>query len=185
LNLWHALRRECVGAWRSVRYDVHTHRATKLRGAFTEEFEPGRPRVPAQSRLIPVSGVALLLAGGTAGAFLAISGGLAALDTGTPPPDRPATVAAGPEPVVSQAPGRTPTPVTPHRAGARREPVPSTSAVPVAPEPITERSPAPTNSGEEQSSEPASPSPSASASEADGDLPDTEVPRSRAPRPRR
>src|SRR3712207_7611499 len=39
LNLWHALRRECNGAWRSVRYDLAPPRAARLAGAYTRSEE--------------------------------------------------------------------------------------------------------------------------------------------------
>jgi len=114
--LWHTLRREATGAWRSVRYDLDSHRAAKLAGAFTEELEPSGD--PDRSRLLPLTGVALLLAGGAAGAFLAISGGLAALSADQAPLaiDRPAAASAAPldDPVVAASSG--------HRAGTPRRP---------------------------------------------------------------
>jgi hypothetical protein len=80
VSLWPALRREAVGAWRSVRYDLDTRRAAKLASAFTEEFHAA-PDDSLSRRAIPLVGVALLLAGGVAGTFLAVSGGLSALGT--------------------------------------------------------------------------------------------------------
>src|SRR5688572_4184897 len=65
MTLWHTLRQEASGAWRSVRYDLDSHRAAKLADAFTEEFEAPL-HAPEPSRMVPLAGVALLLAGGAA-----------------------------------------------------------------------------------------------------------------------
>jgi hypothetical protein len=126
VGLRHTLRRELTGAWRSVRYDLDHHRAAKLADAFTEEFEPVAET--ERSRVVPLAGVALLLAGGAAGAFLAISGGLAALGTDDPPlaGDRPeAVVSAGPGGYPRA--GATPTArrAAPRHRSTRRSPAPA------------------------------------------------------------
>jgi hypothetical protein len=123
--MWHTLRREMAGAWRSVRYDLDSHRAAKLAGAFTEEFEPSTHTGSGPSRLVPLTGVALLLAGGAAGAVLAINGGLSALGTDSPPPlaDRPAaaaTAGAAQQTAQAAAPVQPSRPGTPPRPDSRR-----------------------------------------------------------------
>jgi hypothetical protein len=169
LNLWHALQRECSGAWRSVRYDLTTHRAARLAGAFTEEFEPGRAPVPSPSRLVPLTGVTLLLAGGAAGAFLAITGGMAAVGGPDKPPlareytatASPTTTAAGSGSGGGAQPG------TPRHAAAAPRSSPTTgptepSPLPPPP-PVTEASKLPPSSASASAS-PSSPAPSASES---------------------
>jgi hypothetical protein len=82
-NVFGRIGREAAGVWRSMRYDLDAHRAARLGSAFTREIEP--PDGGSRSRLVPLTGVALLVAGGAAGAVLAVSGGLAALGTDTAP----------------------------------------------------------------------------------------------------
>jgi hypothetical protein len=190
LNLWHALRRECTGAWRSVRYDLATHRATKVAGAYTEEFQPGGPPVPTPSRMVPLTGVTLLLAGGAAGAFLAISGGMAAIGG----PDTPAlaqeyAAAASTAPVASETSGSGAgtNPVTPRRAAGTTRPsptpAPSTPPAPPAPPPVVEGTSSASGPSTSASSADPSTSPSPSASQSSGGS--TEGPRSRGHRGRR
>jgi hypothetical protein len=165
LNVWHTLRRECSGAWRSVRYDLATHRAARLSGALTEEFAPSSPPVPTPSRLVPLTGVTLLLAGGAAGAFLAISGGLAALDTGPPPAEQAVAAVPARESTGAVGPTTPASPVGPHRAATRRTPSPGTPPTSVSSPPITESSELPTSPSADESSAPASASASPSPSE--------------------
>jgi hypothetical protein len=195
LNLWHALRRECTGAWRSVRYDLATHRAARLAGAYTEEFQPGHPPVPTPSRLVPFTGVTLLLIGGAAGAFLAITGGMAAIGGPEGPPvarDHAATATAGPTTTADAAGGGDAGPGTPRRPAAAPRtsptPAPSTSlAAPPPPPPVIERtSPAPSASASpSESAGSASPSSSTPPSASQSSQADTEGPRSRGHRGRR
>lgn len=190
MNLWHALRRECTGALRSVRYDLATHRAGKVAGAYTEEFQPGPP-VPTPSRLVPLTGVTLLLVGGAAGAFLAISGGVAALGGPEAPPRAQQYAAAA---SMSQSGADNPrsdaTPVTPRRAagGARPSPTPtpgaSTPPAPAPPPVIEGTSPVPSASVSPSAGSSA-PSTSASPSAAQSSAGSTEGPRSRGHRGRR
>ena len=197
MNLWQALRRECTGAWRSVRYDLATNRAAKVAGAYTEEFRPSGPPVPVPSRLVPLTGVTLLLAGGAAGAFLAISGGIAALGDPAGPPltrDQAATAPANPvaadqTPVSGTGGGQ----VTPRRAAGTSRPSttpePSGPPAPPPPPPVVEGTssassgPADPSSSASASSPPPSTSPSPSASQSSDA--NTEGPRSRGPRGRR
>jgi hypothetical protein len=193
LNLWHALRRECSGAWRSVRYDLATNKAAKLAGAFTEEFQPSRPPAPARSRLVPLTGVTLLLAGGAAGAFLAISGGLAAVGAPDRSPlarDQVATATTGATTTAAaggSGGGASPA-ATRHAAAApRTSPTPGPQIAgdpeipaPVPPAPIVEASSLPPSSAP-ASAGPSSPAPSTSESSQGN----TEGPRSRGRRGRR
>ena len=106
MGLWYSLGRELAGAWRSVSYDVNqqvsSHRAAKLAMADTAELaRPYLRRVVAQRQqrhLAATTGVALLVAGGAAGTYLAVAGGLAALTAD--PLDQP--VAAPAPPAVEQ-----------------------------------------------------------------------------------
>lgn len=191
MNLWHALRRECGGAWRSVRYDLATHRSARLAGAYTEEFQPSDPPVPTPSRLVPLTGVTLLLIGGAAGAFLAISGGLAALgEPGGPPAARDYAATASTAPAVGKnagaGGGASPAPARRAAADPRPSPTP-TPSTPVAtpPPPVTEG----TSSSAPPSAGPSSPAPStsapASASASESSDGNTEGPRSRGHRGRR
>jgi hypothetical protein len=191
VNLWHALRRECAGAWRSVRYDLATHRATKVAGAYTEEFRPSGPPVPAPSRLVPLTGVSLLLVGGAAGAFLAISGGLAALgDPPGPPAAREYAETASSAPVAGKnggaGAGASPAPARRAAADPRPSLTPVPSAPPaLAPPPVTEA----TSSAPPSASSSAAPSTSAStsvsASASESSSASTEGPRSHGHRSRR
>jgi hypothetical protein len=195
LNLWQALRRECTGAWRSVRYDLATNRAAKVAGAYTEEFRPSGPPVPAPSRLVPLTGVTLLLAGGAAGAFLAISGGIAAIGgPAGPPPPRGQAATAPADPVaadgtpVSGAGGG---PVTPRRAAGTTRPSPTPEPTgppaPPPPPPVIEGTSSASSGPAGASSSAGSPSPSTSTSPSASQSSDanTEGPRSRGPRGRR
>jgi hypothetical protein len=149
MRLWHGLRREAAGAWRSLRYDLDLHRAAKLASAFTEEFaytddldadpQHGRPGPSRRSRLLPLWGVGMLFVGGAAGAYLAIGGGLAALGTDRYPfeADRPGMSTWSPHTQPQPgAPNRNQPMTTgnrppgPHRpAGARPAPVRTGPAV--------------------------------------------------------
>jgi serine/threonine-protein kinase len=165
-----------------------TRRAAKLAGAFTEEFAPSGPPVPTPSRLVPLTGVALLLAGGAAGVFVAINGGLAAVTADEPQPSSPpAAAAAVPASTAPQsAPPSTPPSQPPaRRPGAVRTPEPGPVPAPILSIPVTEGSVLPTNPSVEASSTSPEPSPSASESDPDDDATHTEEPRSRHPRPRR
>jgi hypothetical protein len=189
LKLWHALRRETAGAWRSVRYDLDVQRAAKLAGAFTEELRPAgsaRGAAGGPSRLVPLAGVALLLVGGAAGAVLAIGGGLSALgaDNPLPFPGRPGL--AGPDgPGTAPQPGMTGAgrPLTPHRPGSRTSPAPGQPAAPAAGPALPEASslpvspaptggsadPTPSDPGPSSEPPPASPSPSTTPSSGSSD----------------
>jgi hypothetical protein len=166
-----------------MRYDLAAHRAVKLAGAFTEEFAPSGPPVPTPSRLVPLAGVALLLAGGAAGAFVAINGGLAAVDSGPPAAAPPAAAAPAPAygtgTVTPSAPPSQAPP--PRRVGAYRSPEPGPVPAPAISEPVTEGSLLPTDPSVEASSAPPDPTPSASESNGEDDA----AHRSRGPRPRR
>jgi hypothetical protein len=165
-----------------MRYDLAARRAVKLAGAFTEEFAPSGPPVPTPSRLVPLAGVALLLAGGAAGAFVAINGGLAAVNPGPPAASRQAAAAPpayGTGTVTPSAPGSQAPP--PRRVGAYRSPEPGPVPAPAISTPVTEGSVLPTEPSVEASS--ASPDPTPSASESDDHHDGAH--RSRGPRPRR
>jgi hypothetical protein len=110
VGLWHTVRREVAGAWRSARYDVlrqiGVYRAAKLLTAETTELARAdligyrhrqRSGVRSPQRVVATTGVALLVAGGAAGTYLAVAGGLAAL---TADPLAP-TVAAPAPPAMS------------------------------------------------------------------------------------
>jgi hypothetical protein len=128
VGLWHTVRREVAGAWRSARYDVDRvvgqHRAVRLRHAETKELTPREfPR--RRYRMASTGGVVLLVAGGAAGTYLAVASSLSALrapvDPDAPPIAAPAqpsspiefgTPSPGPEPKrpVAGRPGRRPAP---------------------------------------------------------------------------
>jgi hypothetical protein len=79
VTLWHTLGREISGAWRSVRYDVRNRRDTYAGNEWAHIS-----RLPAEEtsrRIVTASGVVLLIAGGAAGTYLAVAGGLGALLT--------------------------------------------------------------------------------------------------------
>lgn len=165
MGLLHAVHREVAGAWRSLRYDmqsqVDSHRRSRLLTAETTEMarhdvlHRGRPR----QRLVAMGGVALLVAGGAAGTYLAVAGSLTALTADTPLP----AVAAAPEPVVAVVPSvpQVSAPITaPPRRDARKaapDPAP-VPARPIAPPPA---GPAPTSNRPESTPTPTA-SPSAS-----------------------
>jgi len=184
VSLWHTLRREYAGAWRSVRYDLASRRAAKLAVAFTEEFAPGTPPMPAPSRLVPLTGVALLLAGGAAGAFVAINGGLAAVASKPPTATPPAAAPAAPG-VGTTTPSAAPSAAPARRPGAYRTPGPGPIPAPIVSVPITDGSAAPTSPSVEASSMSPSAQPSASESDPAGNGTHTEGPRSRGQQPRR
>src|SRR5919199_2804173 len=89
---WDVLRREAAGLRRSIRYDLvrraEAQRALAARRP-TEVLDVDRPR-----RAFTVTGVSLVLAGGAAGTYLAVAGGLGLFGTDeaatAPPPDGPA-----------------------------------------------------------------------------------------------
>ena len=172
MKLWHALRREVVGAWRSVRYDLDTHRAVRLAGAFTKEFEPSADA--PRSRLVPFTGVVLLLLGGGLGTALAVGAGMSALGSNQPPVTDPPPVAAAtgtaePQPartVHTTGSGR-------HRPAARPTAAPSSPGVAPVPSrtPILEDTalpPSPSPTGTEPSSPSTSTSPSPTQSPSSG-----------------
>jgi hypothetical protein len=183
--VWHTLRREYAGAWRSVRYDLASRRAAKLAVAFTEEFAPGTPPVPTPSRVVPLTGVALLLAGGAAGAFVAISGGLAAVDSAPPAPTPPPAAAPAEPGTGTTTPSAAPSQAPARRPGTNRTPGPGPIPAPIVSVPISEGSVLPTSPSVEASSVSPSAEPSASESDPSGDGTHTEGPRSRGRQPRR
>jgi hypothetical protein len=183
VKLWHTLRRETSGACRSVRYDLDSHRAARLAGAFTKELEPSSR--PDRSRLVPFTGVTLLLASGAAGACLAISSGLSTLTADSPPlgAQPPLTAASdSPAPAQPTVSGPPPTrPVTPRRPGSRASAVPPAPVVVVVPaSPVLESAPATPSASPSESPDPSiSPHPSETPSESPNES------STRAPRPRR
>jgi hypothetical protein len=119
VGLWLKVHREVTGAWRSACYDVYRQvsrrKLAQLLTDETTEFAarhrardlPRRPR-----RVAATSGVALLVAGGAAGTYLAVAGSLTAMRTPPTPPAPSATpspsVSATPSPSVSTpSPSRT------------------------------------------------------------------------------
>jgi hypothetical protein len=130
VGLWHTVRREVAGAWRSARYDVDRavgrHRATRLRHAETTELSP-RDLPRRRYRIASTGGVVLLVAGGAAGTYLAVAGSLTALRT---PVDVDAAPVAAPvepsSPIEIHPPAPAPAPkrVMAGRPGRRPAPAP-------------------------------------------------------------
>ncbi|MEV4512871.1 hypothetical protein AB0K00_28350 [Dactylosporangium sp. NPDC049525] len=170
MGLWLKVHREVTGAWRSACYDVYrqvsrrklaqllTDETTEFAARHRARDVPRRPR-----RVAATSGVALLVAGGAAGTYLAVAGSLTALRM--PPP---VSVAAAAEPTFA-APGVTggagnpsagaqPTYARPQVRRSAPQPV---LAMPAVPPPAG----APTTKTPESTPTPtASPSPTVSAS---------------------
>jgi hypothetical protein len=198
VGLWRIVRGELAGAWRSARYDVHRHleerrelrlataETTELPGASVVRAAP-RPRLtprrphgepPRPRRVLANTGVALLVAGGAAGTYLAVAGTLTAL---TRNPAVPSAAGTAPQPQVATEARRLPTSVPGRRApaaparplhGATAQPAanPVVPAATTAGAPTTEGSPAATGtdtpcpSPSAQPSTSPEPSPSVSAS---------------------
>ncbi|GGM80615.1 hypothetical protein ACFFX1_48760 [Dactylosporangium sucinum] len=168
MALWHKVRRELAGAWRSARYDVTRHRRrrlmVRLAGAETAEFGPRGHRglhvaKRPPRRIAAGAGVALLVAGGAAGTYLAVAGSLTALRPG--PAQPPAAQPAAPAPATATVPvPRTnplPNPTQP-RPQVRRTTPKQVIALP----PIGQPQPVPTTNEPESTLTP-SPSPSESS----------------------
>jgi hypothetical protein len=184
VGLWRIVRGELGGTWRSARYDVHrrlaVRRALRLASAETTELpgaavtmaaprrrrpatrrpygEPPRPR-----RMVASTGVALLVAGGAAGTYLAVAGTLTAL---TRVPPVPSAGGPAPQPVVATEAHRLPASTAGRRVpAAPARPIRGTSAEPAAnpvlPAPTTAGAPTTEGSPAATSSETPSPSPSA------------------------
>jgi hypothetical protein len=181
VGLWLKVHREVAGAWRSACYDMARHamrkRVVRLRMAETAEFGPRHHRgqhvmrSPYRSRVAATTGVALLVAGGAAGTYLAVAGSLAALQA--EPYDAPVAAPAAPAPGGGANPSaiRPPTPVpTQVRPQVRRTTQAPVLAVPevpvpavVPPEQTTDPESTPTASPSLSPSQTASPAPSVSS----------------------
>ncbi|MEV6931271.1 hypothetical protein AB0M46_43200 [Dactylosporangium sp. NPDC051485] len=176
MGLWLKVHREVAGAWRSACYDLSQHatrrRALRLRMAETAEYAPRRHRGqhvmpnPYRSRFATGTGVALLVAGGAAGTYLAVAGGLTALRAeshetplaGAPTPVTTEGAAPGPSAIRPTAPA----PTQP-RPQVRRSSPPQVIALPEVPAPVGVPA-TQTSAPESTQTPPASPTPSASAS---------------------
>ncbi|GAA2644784.1 hypothetical protein GCM10010399_93380 [Dactylosporangium fulvum] len=166
MRLWLKVHREVAGAWRSACYDVNRRRMRQLNRAETAEFGPwhhrGLHRPPR--RVAAATGVALLVAGGAAGTYLAVAGSLSALTTqpAEPPLAAPASpAAAATAPLAGPAPQ-----LTQPRPQVRRSTPPQVIALPPVQAPSvvpTTKKPesTPTPSESPSASDSASPSPSA------------------------
>lgn len=171
MGLWLKVHREVTGAWRSACYDVYRQvgrrQLAQLLTAETAEFAARHrarnvPRGPR--RVAATSGVALLVAGGAAGTYLAVAGSLTALRT--PPPVPVPVAAAAPTftaPDVTGGAGSTPAAAQPTHARpqVRRSAAPPVLAMPVVPPPAGVPT---TNTPEGTPTPSASPSPTVSAS---------------------
>jgi hypothetical protein len=153
VRLWLKVHREVAGAWRSACYDVARHatrkRVVRLRMAETADFGPRHHRGqhvmrssyrsrPARSRAAATTGVALLVAGGAAGTYLAVAGSLAALQA--EPYDGPVAAPAAPAPAAGSAPSaiRPPVPApTQVRPQVRRTTAAPVLAMPEVAPPVT------------------------------------------------
>jgi hypothetical protein len=102
VGIWRSLTREAMGAWRSIRYDLH-RRPDTGRDDDTEviypEFDAYQKAERRQPRrLIAAGGVGVVVAGGVAGTYFAVAGGLGALlanpPTGTTQPAGPSAAAS-------------------------------------------------------------------------------------------
>ena len=108
MTAWNIVRRETAGAWRSVRYDLD--RRAEARPAARPARADGGAR-----RLVGAAGVGLLVAGGLAGTYFTVAGGLGLLGADT------ALLGPGPgaaPPAVALASG-TPESAQPHPAPPR------------------------------------------------------------------
>ncbi|GAA2328398.1 hypothetical protein [Dactylosporangium salmoneum] len=176
MGLWLKVHREVAGAWRSACYDMSQYatrrQALRLRTAETAEYAPRRHRgqhvMPNQyrSRFAAGTGVALLVAGGAAGTYLAVAGSLTALRA--EPSETP--LAAAPTPVTAEGTATGPSAIRPTapaptqpRSQVRRSSPPRVIALPEVPAPrdvpVTQ-----TSDPESTQTPPASPTPSTSAS---------------------
>jgi hypothetical protein len=176
VRLWLNVHREVAGVWRSACYDIARHatrrRVVRLRMAETADFGPRHHRgqhvmrSPYRSRMAATTGVALLVAGGAAGTYLAVAGSLAALQSG--PYEAPFAAPAAPAPVgVSPSAIRPPVPApTQVRPQVRRTTEAPVLAMPEIPAPVA----VPTQESTDPESTP-TPSPSASPSETAGPSP--------------
>ncbi|WP_433079131.1 hypothetical protein ACQP1P_39320 [Dactylosporangium sp. CA-052675] len=181
MGLWLKVHREVAGAWRSACYDMYRHanrrRAVRLRMAETAEYGPRNHRgqhvmkTTGRHRAAATTGVALLVAGGAAGTYLAVAGSLAALAPGPyeAPVAAPAAPATSPGSAASQIhpPAPQPTQVRPQ---VRRTTPPQVLALPEVPgpadvpaQPTTDPESTPTSSPSTSPSPSASPSPSVSS----------------------
>jgi hypothetical protein len=185
VGLWLKVHREVTGAWRSACYDMYRHvgrrRDVRLRMAETAEYGPRSHRgqhvmrASTRSRAAATTGVALLVAGGAAGTYLAVAGSLAALqpepyEAPVAAPAAPA-VAPNPAPSLIRPPAPQPTQVRP-QVRRTTEP-PQVLAMPEIPAPVEvptqqttepESTPTPSATPSATPSETASPSPSVTAS---------------------
>lgn len=168
MELWFNVHREVTGAWRSACYDIYrqlsqrkqTHLLTDETAEFAVRNRAGSP--PRRPRRVAATGgVALLVAGGAAGTYLAVAGSLTALRT------PPAVAIAAAEPtataatreVTGNAPSLEPSAQpTAARPQPRRSTPPPVLAMPVAPPAKVPTS----NSPESTPTPTASPSPSVS-----------------------
>ncbi|GAA0728006.1 hypothetical protein Drose_29620 [Dactylosporangium roseum] len=170
MGLWLKVHREVAGAWRSACYDLDRHvnrrRTHRLTRAETAEFGPwhhrGLHRPPR--RVAAVTGVALLVAGGAAGTYLAVVGSLSAL---TARPAEPPLAAPAAPAAATTAPLTGPAPrLTQPRPQVRRSTPPQVIALPPVQAPpvvptTNEPESTPTPSESPSASDSASPSPSA------------------------
>ncbi|GIG50905.1 hypothetical protein ACFO1B_42905 [Dactylosporangium siamense] len=174
MGLWLKVHREVTGAWRSACYDVYrqvsrrklvqllTDETTEFAARHRARDVPRRPR-----RVAATSGVALLVAGGAAGTYLAVAGSLTAMRTPPAPPAVAAAAEKAPDvtdPATSAAPQAEPTRARPQVRRSAPPPVLAMPAVPPAGAPTTNRPEStPTPSASPSPSVSTSPSPSVSA----------------------
>jgi hypothetical protein len=170
VRLWLKVHREVAGAWRSACYDmcrqIERRRLDRLGSAETAEFGPrhhkGLHIARRSNRLVATTGVALLVAGGAAGTYLAVAGGLAALtaEPFQPPVAAPAQPFAGAPAPAPAASTRTAAPAaTRPRPQVRRSSAPPVLALPEVPAPVEQPT---TGTTEQESTATPSASPSAS-----------------------
>ncbi|MGI5237142.1 hypothetical protein [Dactylosporangium sp. CA-139066] len=181
MGLWLKVHREVAGAWRSACYDISRHatrkRSVRLRMAETADFGPRHHRGqhvmrgPYRNRVAATTGVALLVAGGAAGTYLAVAGSLAALrpEPYEAPVAAPAAPApAGGSPSAIRPPAPAPTQIRPQVRRTTQAPVLAAPEIPAPVSVPTQQTTAPestpTPSASPNPSETASPSPSVSSS---------------------
>ncbi|MER7009323.1 hypothetical protein ABT297_40625 [Dactylosporangium sp. NPDC000555] len=181
MGLWLKVHREVAGAWRSACYDVCRHanrrRAAQQRLAETAEVGPRRHRGQHvmhgayRNRVAATTGVALLVAGGAAGTYLAVASSLAPLRP--EPYETPVAAPAAP----ATSPGSAPSAIRPAapqptqaRPQAHRNTSPQLVVVPEVPAPPRVVGELPTQQTTAPESAPA-PSPSVSPSETAGPSP--------------
>ncbi|WP_433049592.1 hypothetical protein [Dactylosporangium sp. CS-033363] len=181
MGVWLKVHREVAGAWRSACYDMYRHasrrRAVRLRMADTAEYAPRNHRgqhvmrAPNRNKAAATTGVALLVAGGAAGTYLAVAGSLAALqpEPAEPPMAAPAApvMSTGSAPSQIQPPAPQPTQVRPQVRRTTPQNVlamPEIQAPPAVPtQQTTDPESTPTPTPSLSPSETASPSPSVSS----------------------